>query len=258
MRQVLVATGAIPTEVAGESLGLGGECYGVVQRVGAAVPSGIGGVSVGERVVCVPPAGMGSVLVTHSRWVSRAPAGTSAEVAVAGTMAYATAWLGLHMQARVRAGDAVLIHSAAGGVGLAAVHLALRAGCVVYATASTPAKVELLLSIGVTAVFNSRSTVNFSEGVRTATGGAGVDVVLNSLAGEGIEASVALLKPYGILVELGKRDGYEGNAMSLAPFLRAVTCEQWRSSNTLQQLHPPASRPTLPLVRLPHDRGRAQ
>jgi NADPH:quinone reductase-like Zn-dependent oxidoreductase len=86
-------------------------------RVGAAVTS----VAAADLVVCVPPDGLGSRLVTDERWVARAPAASAPEEAVAGTMAYATAWLALLRQARIARGDCVLIHSAAGGVGLAAV-----------------------------------------------------------------------------------------------------------------------------------------
>ena len=190
-RDVLVAKGAIPTEVAGASLGLGGECVGVVARIG----DGVSGLRPGQRVVCVPPDGMGSLLRTDARWVTAAPEGASDEACVSGTMVYATAWLALHVQARVTAGDTVLVHSAAGGVGLAAVHLCLRAGCAVLGTASTDAKRELLLRLGVSAVFNSRDAHAFSEGVRAATAGAGVRVVLNSLAGEAAAASLRLLRP---------------------------------------------------------------
>ena len=191
-RDVLVAKGAIPADVAGTSLGLGGECYGQVERVG----SDVAGVAVGDLVVCVPPDGLGSRLITEDRWVTRAPEGASPETAVAGTMAYATAWLALLRIARVGPTDKVLIHSAAGGVGLAAVHLCLRAGATVYGTASTAAKQKLLLDLGVSAVYNSRDADAYVAGVTEATEGAGVDVVLNSLAGPHIPASLGLLRRF--------------------------------------------------------------
>ena len=101
--------------------------------------------------------------------------------------------------------------------------LCLAAGCRVFAAASTDAKRRLLLSRGVTAAFNSRSHAEFGRGVLEATRGVGVDVVLNSLAGEALTASLELLKPFGRLVELGKRDAYEGTAISLAPFLKGIS-----------------------------------
>lgn len=218
-RDVLVAKGVISSVVAGRSLGIGGECYGIVTRVGSDVRA----VAAGDHVVALPPDGMGSFLVTDARWVFRADPTLDSASAVSGTMAYATAWLALHTQARMRAGDTVLIHSAAGGVGLAAVNLCLAAGCRVLATASTEAKRRMLLERGVAAVFNSRSVAEFTTGVRAATGEAGVDIVLNSLAGDALTASIDLLKPFGQLVELGKRDAYEGRELSLSPFLRGIT-----------------------------------
>ena len=209
-RDVLVANGAISSVVAGRSLGIGGECYGVVERVGCDVRN----VAPGDTVVAFPPDGMGSYLRTDARWVYRAAPGVEPSRAVSGTMVYATAWLALHMQARVKPGDDVLIHSAAGGVGLAAVALCLAAGCRVFATASTQEKRSVLLERGAKAVFNSRSTVDFTRGVRAATDGAGVDIVLNSLSGEALVASLRLLKPFGHMVELGKRDAYESKQIS--------------------------------------------
>ena len=207
---------------------MGGEAFGVVTRLGSAVAARRPELSVGAAVVCIPPDGMGSYLVTHERWVSRAePAATpeEARAAVSATVAYATAWLALLWKGRVRKGESVLIHSAAGGVGLAALHLARRAGCSpIYATASTAAKRELLLGLGASQVFNSREPRAFSEGVRRATGGRGVHLVLNSLGGEAMRASLQLLRPgLGRMVELGKRDAYADAPLGLSPFLRGIS-----------------------------------
>ena len=107
--------------------------------------------------------------------------------------------------AGLKAGDRVLIHAGAGGVGLAAIQLAQAAGAAVFATASAP-KQAYLRSLGVEHVFDSRSTA-FGQDILAATGGAGVDVVLNSLTGEGfIEASLACLADGGRFVELARRD----------------------------------------------------
>jgi len=218
-RDVLVAVGAIPMEVAGQALGIGGECYGEVVRVG----SGVHDFSVGDVVVALPPEGMGSYVTVQAQWVMPAPAQMTPEQAVAGTMAYATAWLGLHWQTQISKGERVLVHSAAGGVGLAAVHLCLREGCTVYATASTPEKRALLLSLGVAAAFNSRSPAEFEYGVLEVTNGEGVDVVLNSLGGDAIDASLRLLRPFGRFLELGKRDQYEDKRIGLGHFLNSLT-----------------------------------
>jgi len=217
-RDVLVAVGAIPAEVAGQKLGIGGECYGEVVNVGENVSN----LSVGDLVVAVPPDGMGSFATIDSQWVGIAPPAMTPEEAVSGTAVYATAWLGLHWLAHISGGEKVLIHSAAGGVGLAAINLCLRAGCTVYATASTAEKREFLLSLGVAAAFDSRNVADFVDGIKLVTKGEGVDVVLNSLSGEAIEASMRLLSPFGRFIEIGKRDQYEDTKVGLSPFLNGI------------------------------------
>ena len=105
----------------------------------------------------------------------------------------------------LEAGERVLIHAGAGGVGLAAIQLVQAAGAEVFATASAP-KQAYLRSLGVAHIFDSRQT-NFGREILEATDGAGVDVVLNSLTGEGfIEASLSCLRHGGRFVELARRD----------------------------------------------------
>ena len=219
-RDVLVARGAIPADTAGVALGLGGECFGHVARVGG----GVRHVAVGDAVVGVPLDGLGSHVVTDGAWVWRAPDGVVPDVAAAQTLAYATAWLALRHHARLAPHETVLIHSAAGGVGLAALHIARQVGATVIATASTAEKRRVLAALGATAAYDSRDVDAYSAGVKEATCGAGVHVVLNSLGGAAaLRASLALLRPHGRFVELGKRDSFEGGALPLAPFLRALS-----------------------------------
>ena len=156
---------------------------------------GVEGLSVGDLVIAVPPDGMGSYLLADARVVSKAPECMAPSEAVAGTCAYATAWLALHWMACIKQGERVLIHSAAGGVGLAALHLCKRKGCEVYATASTEEKRRLLRSLGAI-TFHSRRVADFEEGILEATNNEGVDVVLNSLSGRAIPASLNL--PFGL------------------------------------------------------------
>ncbi|CAJ1394121.1 unnamed protein product [Effrenium voratum] len=217
-RDVLVALGAIPDTVAGTSLGLGGETYGTVTALG----EGVSHLAVGDSVIAIPPDGMGSYLVTDARMVARAPQGMTPEEAVSGTCVYATAWLALHWCGRIQPGERVLIHSAAGGVGLAAVHLCKKVGCEIYATASTEEKKRLLESLGATA-FNSRKPKEFEDGILEATKGEGVDVVLNSLSGEAILASFRLLREFGRFLEIGKRDQYENTQLGLGQFLKGIS-----------------------------------
>jgi NADPH:quinone reductase-like Zn-dependent oxidoreductase/acyl carrier protein len=116
--------------------------------------------------------------------------------------AYITAYYALHDLAGIKAGDRVLIHAAAGGVGQAAVALAKRAGAEIFATAS-PGKHEFLRAQGIRHVMNSR-TLDFAERTMELTGGAGVDIVLNSLNNDYIPAGLGVLAPGGRFVELGK------------------------------------------------------
>jgi NADPH:quinone reductase-like Zn-dependent oxidoreductase/acyl carrier protein len=197
-RDVLLALGMIPREEAF----FGAECAGVVEAVGA----GVDDLEPGDAVFGFAPHSLATVLNVPAAFLSRWPHELgSMELAASLPVAYLTALLGFDRHARLKAGDLVLIHAAAGGVGLAAVRLAQRAGAEVFATAGSPAKRALLASLGVAHVFDSR-TLEFASQVRASTGGAGVDVVLNSLAGAFIGASVEALAPQGCFLELGKRD----------------------------------------------------
>jgi NADPH:quinone reductase-like Zn-dependent oxidoreductase/acyl carrier protein len=120
-------------------------------------------------------------------------------------IAFLTAMYGLTRLANLQRGERVLIHAAAGGVGLAAVQLAQRAGAEVFATAGSDAKRDYLRALGVRHVFDSRSLA-FADEVRAATNGEGVHVVLNSLAGDFIPATLGVVRNGGRFLELGKRD----------------------------------------------------
>src|SRR5205807_2329827 len=119
---------------------------------------------------------------------------------------------GLTSLARIKAGEKVLIHAAAGGVGLAAIQLAQRAGAEIFATASASKHVHLR-SLGVTHIMDSRS-VEFADEILAATGGEGVDVVLNSLTGDSIPASLRALRKGGRFLEIGKNGIWTTEQMS--------------------------------------------
>ena len=104
----------------------------------------------------------------------------------------------------------MLIHSATGGVGLAALQVARRAGARIFATAGSPEKRAYLASLGVEHVWDSRSLA-FADDILQSTGGDGVDVVLNSLTGAGMVKSLGTLRTHGRFVELGRRDFHETN-----------------------------------------------
>jgi NADPH:quinone reductase-like Zn-dependent oxidoreductase/SAM-dependent methyltransferase len=180
---------------------LGGECAGTIVSVGPGVPD----LRPGDDVVALAAGSFRSYVTTTAEFVAPRPAGLSVASAATTAIAYITASVALTHHGQMRAGERVLIHAAAGGVGLAAVQLALATGAEVFATAGSPEKRAFLSDIGVHHVFDSRS-FDFTEGVLTATDGEGVDLVLNSLAGEFVPRSLSLLRQGGRFLELGKRD----------------------------------------------------
>ena len=179
--------------------GFGGECSGMVVAVG----EGVEDFKPGDDVVAMVFGNFLSHSLTQASVAARKPACLSFEEAAALPITFLTAHRALHHLAGITAGDRVLIHAAAGGVGLTAVQLAQRAGAEVFATAGSPEKREYLRGLGVNHVADSRS-LSFAGEFRDATGGRGVDIVLNSLAGEFIPTSLSALAPGGRFVEIGK------------------------------------------------------
>ncbi|MER5873110.1 SDR family NAD(P)-dependent oxidoreductase, partial [Streptomyces sp. NPDC002044] len=204
-RDVLTALGMVP---AGAPLGT--EAAGTVLETGP----GVEGLAVGDRVFGLVPGAVGPVAVADRRLIARIPDGWSFAQAAGVPAVFTTAYYGLVELAGLRSGERVLIHSAAGGVGLAALQLARRLGAEVFATAS-PAKWGALRALGVDgAHLASSRTTGFEESVLAATGGDGVDVVLNSLTGEFIDASLRLLGPGGRFVEMGIADPRDPEAVA--------------------------------------------
>ncbi|UGQ11305.1 SDR family NAD(P)-dependent oxidoreductase [Yinghuangia sp. ASG 101] len=214
---VLTALGQVPLLESARTHRFGAECAGVVTRVG----EGVSGLEVGDPVVAVvgEQGTIASHLTVDAAGVVRKPDTLTFEEAASIPIVFLTAWYALHKLARLRAGERVLIHAASGGTGLAALQIARRAGAEVFATAGSPKKRALLRSLGVRHVLDSRS-LDFAEDILEATAGAGVDVVLNSIAGEAVDRSIACLAPYGRFVELGKVDLLADRRLGLRPFLR--------------------------------------
>uniref|UniRef100_UPI0005937682 MDR/SDR family oxidoreductase n=1 Tax=Nocardia pneumoniae TaxID=228601 RepID=UPI0005937682 len=180
---------------------LGVEGAGVVVEVGAGVSQFVPG----DRVFGFLT-GVGSMVVADSRLLVAMPAGWSFAQAAAVPAVFATAFYALVDVAGARAGETVLVHAATGGVGMAAVQLGRWLGLRLLVTASRP-KWDVLrgLGFGDEQIGDSRS-LDFEQTFRAATGGAGVDVVLDSLAGEFVDASLRLLRPGGRFVEMGLLD----------------------------------------------------
>ncbi|TGB13614.1 SDR family NAD(P)-dependent oxidoreductase, partial [Streptomyces palmae] len=181
---------------------LGSEVAGVVTEVGTEVT----GLSVGDRVMGLVVGAVGPVAVVDRRLVVRVPEGWSFVEAASVPVAFLTAYYGLRDLGGLRAGQSVLVHAAAGGVGMAAVQLARHWGAEVFATAS-PAKWPAVRASGVpdTHLASSRDLA-FEGRFAAATGGRGVDVVLNSLIDEFVDASLRLLPRGGRFIEMGKTD----------------------------------------------------
>ncbi|MFZ1176459.1 MAG: beta-ketoacyl synthase N-terminal-like domain-containing protein, partial [Mycobacterium sp.] len=195
-RDVLVALGMYPG--GGE---LGAEGAGVVLEVGP----GVTGLGVGDPVLGLLGV-VGSEAVVDARLVTAVPAGWSLAQAASVPVVFLTALYGLSVLAGVKAGERVLVHAATGGVGMAAVQLARHWGAEVFATASR-GKWDTLRAMGFDDDhIGDTRTLEFEEKFLATTGGAGVDVVLNSLAGEFLDASLRLLAGGGRFVEMGKTD----------------------------------------------------
>lgn len=203
-----------------EPLGYGLECAGEVTAVG----DGVTGLAVGSRVVALVAeiGAMASHVTVDARLAVPIPGDLDFTAAATLPAAYVTVVYGMERLARLEAGERVLIHAAAGGVGQAAVRLARRAGAEVLATAGSPGKRAWLREQGIRHVFDSRS-LDFADQVLEVTGGAGVDMVVNCLAGAAVDEGLRILAPFGRFVELGKRDIAENRPLPLAPFAKSLS-----------------------------------
>ncbi|WP_305734412.1 type I polyketide synthase, partial [Streptomyces sampsonii] len=197
-RDVLNALGMYP----GEAGLLGAEAAGFVTAVGPEVT----GLSVGDRVMGMVPGGLATETLIDERFLTRVPEEWSDEDAASVPLVFLTAYYALTELAGLSAGERVLIHAGAGGVGMAAIQLARHMGAEVFATASEP-KWETLRGLGLDdAHIASSRDLGFEEKFREETGGAGMDVVLNALAGDFVDASLRITASGGRFLEMGKTD----------------------------------------------------
>ncbi|MDP1794035.1 MAG: amino acid adenylation domain-containing protein, partial [Acidimicrobiales bacterium] len=195
-RDVLNVLGMYPGNPGNPGL----ECAGVVVAVG----DGVVDLAVGDEVFGIAPEAYDSHVVTPVHLMVRKPESITFAQAATLPVAFLTAVYGLSHLAGLRAGERVLIHAGAGGVGMAAIHLAKRLGAEVHATVGSAEKRRVMESMGVEHIYSSR-TLDFAEQIMAATNGEGVDVVLNSLADEFIDRSFEVLAPTGRFLEIGKR-----------------------------------------------------
>ncbi|KAG6022008.1 Type I Iterative PKS [Claviceps sp. Clav32 group G5] len=209
-KDVMIAMGQLSSPY------IGIECSGVVTRIGCNVSS----IAVGDRV-CAVSMGAYSAF-TRSLASSAVVIPTDMPLSVAATIpvVYCTAYYGIIELARIQAGESILIHAASGGVGQASIQLAQMVGAVIYATVGTAEKKQLLVNtygIPESHVFYSRDA-EFGPAIRYATNGRGVDVVINSLAGDLLRESWASLAPFGRFIEIGKRDITSNSRLDMFKF----------------------------------------
>jgi acyl transferase domain-containing protein/NADPH:quinone reductase-like Zn-dependent oxidoreductase len=215
-KNVMVALGQIP------DTSLGQECSGIVTRLGSGILADR--LRVNDRVCCLTKDGFKTFARCHISSLYKLPSDMSFATAAAIPVAFCTAYYSLIYLARLMPDESVLIHAAAGGVGQAAIQIAQSKGAEIFATVGSDEKKALLMdlyAIPEDHIFSSRH-VSFEKGVKRMTSGRGVDVVLNSLSGELLKLSVDCVAPLGRFVEIGKKDMYLRNDISMTPFLNNI------------------------------------
>jgi NADPH:quinone reductase-like Zn-dependent oxidoreductase len=212
LKDVMMALGQIKVE------NLGWECSGVLTAVGKHVK----GFKIGDRVVCH---GSGT-FATHSRGPAantmKIPDNVSFETAAALPVTYVTAYQSIHNVARLQPGETILVHAATGGLGQAIVELCKLVGAEIFVTVGTPEKkrfVQEHFQIPEDHILWSRDG-SFAKAIKRHTNGKGVDVVMNSLAGELLRLSWECIAPYGRFVELGQRDITINSRLEMSHFAR--------------------------------------
>lgn len=221
-RDVMLALGLLPFSQGYSNSDtdrvLGFECAGTVLYVG----EGVRRFRPGDVVCAIAPGALASHVRVPESFAFPKPASLAIEDAAGVLLQFTTAHLALNHMARIQPGERVLIHSAAGGVGLAAVQICTNAGAEIFATAGTPEKRAFLQELGIDHVMDSHS-LEFADRVLELTGGEGVDVVLNALAGEALVKGLSILRPFGRFIEMGRRDMLQDSRIGLGYFARSVT-----------------------------------
>ncbi|TVY20485.1 Reducing polyketide synthase FUB1 [Lachnellula arida] len=214
-RDVMISMGQIPLEP------LGGELSGIVTAVGTSVH----GHKIGDRVAGNHFGAFRNLVRAKAELMVKMPDEMPFEVAAALPLTYCTVYQALLNVARVQRGETVLIHAASGGVGQAAIELCRLAGARVFVTVGTLEKKQFLVDqygVAPEDIFWSRDG-SFAEAIMAATGGKGVDVILNSLAGEALRLSWGCIASFGRFIELGKRDFFLNSQLDMTKFRNNVT-----------------------------------
>lgn len=220
-RDIMLTMGLLPDDAVENGFAranLGLEFSGRVVRVGAGVTDFVPG----DRIAGFGKSCFVSKVLTWDYCIARIPDTVSFESAATLPVVFFTAWYALKHLANIQPGERLLIHGAAGGLGMAAIQIARHLGAEVFATAGSDEKRDFLALSGVTHVYNSRDC-SFVNEILADTKGEGIDVVINSLAGEAMRQSIALLRPFGRFLELGKRDFVENTSLGLKPFKENIS-----------------------------------
>jgi NADPH:quinone reductase-like Zn-dependent oxidoreductase len=200
---------------------IGIECSGVISSVGSNVKN----LKVGQRVMALPEGGFSTYARCPTTSVAEIPDTMSFEVAATIPVVFCTAYYSLFDLGQLQPGERVLIHAGAGGVGQAAIMVAQMVGADIFVTVGSLDKKQFLMTqygISEDRIFYSRDT-SFAYGVRRATGGIGVDVVINSLAGDLLRETWECLAPFGRFIEIGKADITKNTRLDMLPFENNVT-----------------------------------
>lgn len=245
-KDVMMAMGQIPVE------DLGCESSGTITAVG----SDVQGLQVGDRVVCMGSGSFCTQLRLDARLVHRIPDSLSLETAAALPITYVTALHSVQNIARLQQGETILVHAATGGLGQAVVELSQLAGAVVLVTVGSVEKKRLIqerFGIPEEHILFSRNT-GFARDVMRLTQGRGVDVVVNSLAGEALRQSWTCIAPNGRFVELGQRDITVNARLDMAVFARNASFTAYNLAYALKE-DPQAARDILGKVLTLYERG---
>ena len=212
---IMVSMGQISDSI------LGLECSGIVTEVGSNVSS----FKAGDRVMTFTEGSFATKLRVPAAVVQPIPEGMGFDIAASIPLIYSTAYYSLFDAARLQAGETILIHAAAGGVGQAAIILAQHLHAEIFVTVGSEEKKAVLMNaygIKEDHIFNSRN-LDFVKGIMRMTDGKGVDVVLNSLAGEALRQTWNCIAMFGRFVEIGKKDIVGNTGLDMAPFMRNVS-----------------------------------
>lgn len=215
-KDIMIALGQIPFHHP-----IGFECSGIVVAVGSDVTD----LEPGTRVFAIANGAYANTVRTGRHKVAAIPDELDFPPAASLPVVFGTAHFALSHLARLSMGESVLIHAAAGGVGQAAIMLAQNIGAVIYVTVGSVDKKKFIMdaySVPETHIFSSRDT-SFQEELMVLTEWRGVDVILNSTAGEILHESWQCLAPFGRFIEIGKRDLVQNSNLAMDKFLDSVT-----------------------------------